>query len=87
MSELVHGLLEIVRGLLHILVSIVRIPLELVGFTVQETAHLVEAIIQFILHNFLAIGFVAAMFVGFALYQQNQRQIKTDVRNVGKKRA
>ncbi|GAA5978160.1 hypothetical protein JCM10908_004252 [Rhodotorula pacifica] len=72
---------------LHILISIIRIPLELVGFTVRETAHVAEAIIQFLFHNFFSLGFLAALFVGFVLYRQNQGQIKARAQNAGKKRA
>ncbi|POY76601.1 hypothetical protein BMF94_0191 [Rhodotorula taiwanensis] len=87
MSEILKGLTELLRGILHILVSIVRIPLEAVGFTIRETAHVVEAIIVFIFHNFFTLGFLAAVFVGFVMYQQNQGQIKAKAREAGKKRA
>jgi hypothetical protein len=37
---------------LHIIISIVRIPLELVGFTLRETAHVADAIVQFLFRTF-----------------------------------
>ncbi|TKA52907.1 hypothetical protein B0A53_04210 [Rhodotorula sp. CCFEE 5036] len=87
MSEIVRGLSELIRGILHIIISIVRIPLELVGFTLRETAHVADAIVQFLFHNILTLGFLAAVFVGFVMYRQNQGQIKARAQNAGKKRA
>lgn len=42
---------------LHIIISIVRIPLELVGFTLRETAHVADAIVQFLFRTFHVCGY------------------------------
>lgn len=47
-DDILASCLPAERASLHILISIVRIPLELVGFTIRETAHVAEAIIQFL---------------------------------------
>ncbi|GAA5896590.1 hypothetical protein JCM6882_005735 [Rhodosporidiobolus microsporus] len=77
MTGLFSSLAEIIEGFIHAILAVIGTALNVVRTFLKETIGLAAETTEFVLRNFLVLGLIGALFIGYQLYNQNTARVKT----------